>query len=62
VSLAQLLRQIVDEAIKPKPKGGDLTPLIGILASGEPSDVARDKDEYIGQAIRQHHERKWRRA
>ncbi|MGH2355169.1 MAG: CopG family transcriptional regulator [Chloroflexota bacterium] len=56
ISLAQLLRQLVDESlVRPRPRG-DLSRIVGLWDSGG-SDVARHKDEYIAQAIAEHHGR-----
>lgn len=63
VSLARLLRDFVDEKLgrDRKQKGWDLRPLIGILGSGEPTDIGRYQDDYMDQAMREHYERKTKR-
>ena len=57
MSLAHLLREIVDEARGDAKAAGDLTSLIGVAGTGEPSDVSRHKDEYISQAVSEHRRR-----
>ena len=53
MSLAKLLRQLVDDAVGTPHRGGDLTGLIG-LGRSRGGDIGSHKDEYIAQAIEQH--------
>lgn len=56
VSLAHLLRQLVDEATGSRRTAGDLTRIIGLGASGG-GDIARHKDDYLAHAIERHRRR-----
>lgn len=51
LSLAEYIRRLVDNDLpQPHPRRGDMSRLFGLGRSGG-SDVARHKDEYIGEAV-----------
>jgi hypothetical protein len=50
ISFAEYVRRLVAEDIgEPKPKA-DIASVFDLGASGEPTDIARDKDRMIGEA------------
>ena len=53
LSLAALLREIVRERLAPRPPPdlAGFDALIGIVDSGEPTDVARHEDDYKADAL-----------
>ena len=50
LSLAELLRRLIDEGLSEERWAGDLTPLIGLGASAG-GDVSGQKDEWLARAI-----------
>ena len=50
LSLAELLRRLVDEGLSEERLARDLTPLIGLGASTG-GDVSRQKDEWLARAL-----------
>ena len=58
ISFAEYIRRLVtDDLGAPKPKA-DISILFDLGASGEPTDIARDKDKMIGEAVWQEYLRK----
>ena len=50
LSLAELLRRLVDEGLSEERLAGDLTPLMGLGASAG-GDVSSQKDEWLARAV-----------
>jgi hypothetical protein len=57
VSLAHLLRQLVDEATGARRAGGDLTRIVGLGHSGG-GDIAHYEDDYVAHAVEQRDRRR----
>src|SRR5687767_7528944 len=63
ISFAEYVGRVVDRGIgKPKPKV-DISAIFDLGASDEPTDIARDKDKLIGEALWQNYlrETQWLR-
>lgn len=59
LSFSELTRRALEEAIAQEPgHAADISAIFGILGSGEPSDIAERKDEYIGEAFEHEYLRK----
>jgi hypothetical protein len=54
VSLAEYVRQVVDRDLGEQPKRGDIKAIFGLFDSGG-SDIARFKEQYLGEAAWQEH-------
>lgn len=51
ISFAEYVRGLVARDLgAPKPKG-DISIIFDLVAEGEPTDIARDKDKLIGDAV-----------
>src|ERR1700687_1590689 len=51
ISFAEYVRRLVANDLgEPKPKA-DISIIFDLCASGEPTDIARDKDKMIGEAV-----------
>jgi hypothetical protein len=51
ISFAEYVRRLVSNDLgEPKPKA-DISIIFDLGASGEPTDIARDKDKMIGEAV-----------
>lgn len=57
VSLAEYVRSTVRRDLGDPAKRGDITELFGIADSGG-SDVSRNKDRYVAEAVEAHQRRK----
>src|SRR6266705_893962 len=58
ISFAEYVRRLVaDDLGEPRPKA-DISIVFDLGASGEPTDIARDKDKMIGEAVWQDYLRK----
>lgn len=58
ISFAEYVRRLVsDDLGAPKPKP-DISLLFDLGASGEPTNIARDKDKMVGEAVWQEYLRK----
>jgi hypothetical protein len=58
ISFAEYVRRVIARDLgEPKPKG-DISILFDLGASGEPTNIARDKDRLLGEAVWQEHLRK----
>jgi hypothetical protein len=58
ISFAEYIRRLVAQDLgAPKPKA-DISILFDLGASGEPTNIARDKDKMIGEAVWQEYLRK----
>ncbi len=52
ISFAEYIRRLVAGDLgEPKKSKPDISTLFDLGASGEPTDIARDKDKMIGQAV-----------
>jgi hypothetical protein len=52
ISFAEYIRRLVAGDLgQPKKSKPDISVLFDLGASGEPTDIARDKDKMIGQAV-----------
>jgi hypothetical protein len=61
ISLAALLREIVGHHVAegaPEYTAKSWDPIIGIAAGGEPTDIGRDKDQYLGEVADHVYEKK----
>jgi hypothetical protein len=60
LTLEDYLRTIVIDMLPPPRTGprADVSRIFGIGATAEPTDIARDKDKMIGEAVWQEHLRK----
>ena len=62
ISFAEYVRRLVAEDIgAPKPKA-DISSLFDLIDEGPPTDIARDKDKMIGEAVWQDYRRDVARA
>ena len=62
ISFAEYVRRLVAEDIgAPKPKA-DISGLFDLIDEGPPTDIARDKDKMIGEAVWQDYRRDAGRA
>jgi hypothetical protein len=62
ISFAEYVRRLVAEDIgAPKPKA-DISGLFDLIDEGPPTDIARDKDKMIGEAVWQDYRRDVGRA
>lgn len=59
VSFAEYVRRLVAADVGPEQPRGDITRIFGLGSSGR-SDVARFKDDYVGEAVAAEYERKRR--
>jgi hypothetical protein len=51
ISFAEYVRRLVQKDLgEPKPKA-DLSIIFDLVTEGEPTDIARDKDKLIGDAV-----------
>jgi hypothetical protein len=51
ISFAEYVRRLVaDDLGQPKPKG-DISMIFDLIDEGPPTDIARDKDKMIGEAV-----------
>jgi hypothetical protein len=58
ISFAEYVRRLVaDDLGAPQPKA-DIASLFGLIDEGPPTNIARDKDKMIGEAVWQEHLRK----
>lgn len=58
ISFAEYVRRLVASDLgEPKPKA-DISCIFDLGESGEPTDIARDKDKMIGEAVRKEYLRK----
>ena len=58
ISFAEYVRRLVAEDIgEPKPKA-DISIMFDLVDEGPPTDIARDKDKMIGEAVWQNYLRK----
>ena len=51
ISFAEYMRRLVAQDLGPPRPKADISILFDLGASGEPTDIARDKDKMIGQAV-----------
>jgi hypothetical protein len=61
ISFAQYVRRVVANDLGSAPKQADVTALFDLGASGAPTDIARDKDRLIGEAVWAEYKRKTKR-
>jgi hypothetical protein len=51
ISFAEYVRRLVaDDLGEPKPKA-DISSIFGLIDEGRPTNIARDKDKMIGEAV-----------
>jgi hypothetical protein len=58
ISFAEYVRRVVIQDLGPLKPKVDISILFDLGASGEPTDIARDKDKMIGEAVWQEYLRK----
>jgi hypothetical protein len=51
VSFAEYVRRLVAEDLGEEPPKADISILFDLDASDEPTDIARDKDKMVGEAV-----------
>ncbi len=54
ISLAEYMRRLVNADLEPPPPSGDVSAIFGMFSSGG-SNIARDKDKMLGEAVRKLH-------
>ena len=58
ISFAEYVRRLIAQDLgEAKPKA-DISVIFDLVTEGEPTDIARDKDKLIGDAVWQEHLRK----
>lgn len=58
ISFAEYIRQLImNDLGKPEPRA-DISVIFDLCDDGPPTDIARDKDKMIGEAVWQNHLRK----
>lgn len=55
ISFAEYVRRVVSEDLGEPKRKVDVSILFDLGASGEPTDIARDKDKMIGEAVWEDH-------
>jgi hypothetical protein len=55
ISLAEYIRQLVAGDLEPAKPAYDITQIFDLIDEGEPTDIARDKDKLIGEAVWEDH-------
>ena len=58
ISFAEYVRRLVAEDIGERKPKADISIMFDLGDSGEPTDIARDKDKMIGEAVWQNYLRK----
>jgi hypothetical protein len=61
ISFAEYVRRVVANDLGRAPKQADVTALFDLGQSDSPTDVARDKDRLVAEAVWAEHERKTKR-
>jgi hypothetical protein len=54
ISFAEYVRRVVDQDLGEAPRQTDASQIFGLFDSGS-ADIAREKDSYIGAAVRDAH-------
>lgn len=62
VSFAEYVRQLISRDLGGKPVPPDPSVIFNLGTAGDPTDVARDKDQMIDEAIADDHARRTRRG
>jgi hypothetical protein len=58
ISFAEYVRRLVAQDVGETGKKADISCLFDLVTDGPPTDIARDKDKMIGQAVWDEHQRK----
>jgi hypothetical protein len=58
ISFAEYIRRLVANDLDALEKKADITSLFGLIDEGPPTNIARDKDKMIGEAVWQDYLRK----
>jgi hypothetical protein len=58
ISFAEYVRRLVANDLGTPQRKADITSLFGLIDEGPPTDIARDKDKMIGEAVWQDYLRK----
>ena len=58
ISFAEYIRRLVTDDLGAPKRKADISIVFDLGASGEPTDIARDKDKMIGEAVWQEYLRK----
>ena len=58
VSFAEYVRRLISKDVGKKPAKPDISVIFDLGRSGEPTNIARDKDKMIGEAVWAEHRRK----
>jgi hypothetical protein len=61
ISFAEYVRRVVANDLGGAPKQADVTALFDLGTSGSPTDIAKDKDRLIGEAVWAEYKRKTKR-
>ncbi|MBM4184567.1 MAG: hypothetical protein FJ207_10105 [Gemmatimonadetes bacterium] len=54
ISLAEYMRRLVTADLEPPPATGDVSAIFGMISTGG-TNIARDKDKMVGEAVRKLH-------
>lgn len=55
VSMAEFLRGLVADSLEEQNQGVDLSAITGIVESGEPTDIGRDKRKMVRESVLRRH-------
>jgi hypothetical protein len=61
ISFAEYIRRLVSSDLGPPRKKADISILFDLVDEGPPTDIARDKDKMVGEAVWKEYLRKTRR-
>jgi hypothetical protein len=61
ISFAEYVRRIVSRDLGEPEAAGDISIIFDLVDEGPPTDIARDKDKMVGEAVWQLHQEKLRR-
>ena len=62
ISFAEYVRRLVAEDLGPAKQRADVSALFDLVDDGPVTDIAREKDKMIGEAVAQMHRRKYGRS
>jgi len=51
ISFAEYVRRLVERDLGPPKPKADISVIFDLITEGEPTDIARDKDKMIGDAV-----------
>jgi hypothetical protein len=62
VSFAKYVRQLIARDLGERPVAPDVSAIFDLVKDGERTDIARDKDRMIGEAVIANYDRKTKRG